>query len=611
MGLAAECFQNVGASLNLSRFYAPALEFHRKAIRLFQHTRRPAKVAASLVNYTDSLRGLGRYRYALSAIDAAIKCFELFQDTPRTINARLLRVHILLADTNADLSVAESALTEAVPNLTTLGGDVQLESRFLHLRAEIHLRRGAYTEAMSAATDSRERLLSATIAADPVARSYSASLVSDHDRCIAHAKILQGDPVGGFETYERSRVATSAFEDQTAIGVEAIQHTLSARGMNSALLVLQALGPTTYAWTLSSSALEGNPIREIGALSRLLWGFQEQLVRGTLPDRRFDDAFSEEIGNLLPLASLASYGEVLLIPDRILGTLPWAAALVHGRRPFLEAAPLLTGIYPNLSMAASSLRRPSRTMRKCAVIVGNPMNSNPSLPGAEREARAIAALLRTAGWDVHALIGATVSRAAVVAALAAVSPSLVVIASHGKVNHLDPMKTGLWLGGQTHSEGTLTVEQILADRGAFASIDALWLNTCEGATTPMMLLDSQLSIAGAFLNCGIACVAANLWSVYDTAALALSLLFFSEMTQGRSVAEAVAAAQRAMSEGRIQRLEDLPNWASGRGTSGEAVAAALRGAGAFGTRPPSVLRSLVGWGALTVIGDGSISVATE
>ena len=63
----------------------------------------------------------------------------------------------------------------------------------------------------------------------------------------------------------------------------------------------------------------------------------------------------------------------------------------------------------------------------------------------------------------------------------------------------------------------------------------------------------------AFLKCGVRCVAANLWSVYDEAALALGLLFFDEMCQGRSIAASASWAQRALAEGQVATLEDLPN----------------------------------------------------
>jgi tetratricopeptide (TPR) repeat protein len=613
IGFAAECYQNVGATLNESRFYEDAIRVHRESIELFRRAERPHKLAAVLINSCVALAGLDRFDEADEAILGAIEIFDHFDDAHRATNARILRANVLRMRPEVDLEVVDELLSDASPVVEALG-HTGLAGRFWHVKAELLLRQNNPSVAIEALERARG-FVEAELGPidDPFGRAYTAATrFGDIDRCLAHALIVRGEEQKAFEVYERTREGTSVFTVPVSVDISLLGNLLEKQPERVGALVFHALGPTTHVWAADSAGLCGEVYRASIQLRSSMHAFLECLETNRLPNADQEKALSAALGQILrhgPIASrVEAWSHTFIIPDRVLSYPPWVAATVGSARPFLAGRPVICGVYPAAAFLQDRLNTSAKPSAKRAVIVGNPKNTYPPLFAAASEANGIAAFLVAAGWDVQTFIGSSGNKPDVMRACETFRPSLLVVASHGTANHADPARSSLWLGGESEVQGTLTIGEIIAKRELFTSVECVWLNTYKGATPSVTLLDSQVSLAASLVYAGIRCVAANLWSVYDEAAFAFGLLFFNNAVMGQSLAESVRRAQKTLAGEEISSLEQLPNFTRRRALDGNPFETALAAFNNNALRRratgSSVLNNMVGWGSMVLVGDG-------
>lgn len=611
--LAGECFQNTGAILEETGFHESAIPNHEKAIVLFRRSGKVHKLGSTLINYANSLKSVGRPSDAEHAAIEAIQAFEMQRDSRQVIAARLLQAGILLNVDSPDLVKVE-ALLHDINKTLPLNSDFEISTMLWHRRADLLMSQSKHTEAIIAIETARKLIQEHIATVKNIrARAYlMATRYLDFDRSYSQALILSGRSEAGMLAYEQGKAAANIFTDTSVIDLKKLYGTIGRLDPAAGALLFQNLSPKIYCWLLNSKGCSGGEVFPRSSLAESMRSFFQALESNLPTPHPVEVALSESLGtalNIVPGLAKSSY--VFLIPDRFLAYLPWAAATKRDDKIFLEARPLLAGVYPTLPLLQAHLQPPVRHLPKIAVVVGNPEGTNPMLPGAEREALVVADFLSQAGWQVERLIGARVTKADVIYTLLNLSPSLFVLASHGSVNHLDNAKSGLWLGGNSTTDGTLTLEEILLHPEYFSSVKVFWLNTCEGGTPSMMMLDSQASLAASLLHCGVSTVVANLWSVSDASALALAILFFGEFVHGSCVAESVRVAQRALAMKEITSLENLNNWAERRGMDSRPFSqsiltiAGLRSRDSWDSR---LLSSLDGWGSLVAFGNGMVKL---
>ena len=233
---------------------------------------------------------------------------------------------------------------------------------------------------------------------------------------------------------------------------------------------------------------------------------------------------AEALGQrLLPADSRPARGEPLfLVPDGVLGQVPFAALRIEGRY-LMEDHPLV--YLPSLSALAAtdgreSLARAPASPATPAIVLGDPRGD---LPAAAREAREVAARLRTVPF-----LGEGATRAALERAAGA---SVLHLATHTRNG---PRGPSLML-----ADGEVGPELLLERRIRSRLVT---LATCASAARRGRGLWG--SLAAAFLAAGSPAVLASLWSVEDEPARRFVLRFYEEGGV-HDPAPALARAQRA------------------------------------------------------------------
>ena len=235
---------------------------------------------------------------------------------------------------------------------------------------------------------------------------------------------------------------------------------------------------------------------------------------------------------------------VVLVPQGALFLLPYAALRDAQGRALIDAHTIV--VAPSIqTLARLPPRRSAR--RADALVAGNPLSADirigrtgtqvlrsPPLPGAEREAGAIAELLQT-----RPLIGREASRAAIVQRLP--SADVVHLATHGTAEDVrgDGVPGALVLTASGRDDGLLTTSDLMALQ---LRADLVVLSACN---TGLGSVHSEgvIGMSRAFLATGARSVVVSLWSVSDQPTTELMQEFYRSLEMAPNKA---AALRRAM-----------------------------------------------------------------
>lgn len=274
----------------------------------------------------------------------------------------------------------------------------------------------------------------------------------------------------------------------------------------------------------------------------------------------------DPIADLLPTDPEA---RVIIIPHRELFLVPFAALQAADGTYLIERHTLLTapsiqvlGLTAHLHQAT---RRHSTDLGNDVLIVGNPTmprlpnatghgaDLNP-LPGAEKEARQIASLLKTTP-----LIGAQATETAVVDRLP--QAGIVHLATHGLLDWGDAQNPdqadfpgAIALAATDTADGLLTTSEILA---LDLQADLVVLSACDtgrGRITG----DGVVGLSRSLIAAGVPSVVVSLWSVPDAPTASLMTAFYHQLQQGKDKAQALRLAMLATQE----QYPDPVNWAA-------------------------------------------------
>jgi CHAT domain-containing protein len=251
----------------------------------------------------------------------------------------------------------------------------------------------------------------------------------------------------------------------------------------------------------------------------------DTLDRPTGPVRRDLLAYLYDV-LIRPVADAIPAGTELLafIPHGILHFLPFSALLATGEDGSQEHLVVRYDIVSARSLAVAHLlaaasEQPAGGGHGTALVMGNPDLGTPAadLPGADQEARAVAALLNTRPW-----LGAEATRSRFLAE----SPGAhtIVLACHARPSIANPL-----LGYLACSDGPLRVIDIL---DLDLTADLVALSGCHTQVQRLMPGDEGHGLVPALLAAGARTVLAAQWEVHDQAAHLLMTHFFLHHMQG-------------------------------------------------------------------------------
>lgn len=265
--------------------------------------------------------------------------------------------------------------------------------------------------------------------------------------------------------------------------------------------------------------------------------------------REYDAALVDLSPKVLPPAVAAAGARALRIAaDGALALVPFAGLSTAGEKPqrLIENH--------TIRMSASLLRDASPSLAtarqyRFASVSGPGSKSGEtfaSLPGAEREVRAIADIfVRSAASDsrpARLLDASNVSADSIRITLEA-GVDVMHFATHGFTDSRHPLAAMLTLPGASNgTQRYLTSAEVQEWRG---NAGLIFLSACETAVGTARFGESLPGLQRAFLRAGANKVIATLWPVEDRLAEDFAVQFYRRLAVGEDAAIALAATQRA------------------------------------------------------------------
>ena len=243
---------------------------------------------------------------------------------------------------------------------------------------------------------------------------------------------------------------------------------------------------------------------------------------------------------------------VLLILDQVSAGFPWE--LLDDRRPWIseseqEPLALRVGIVRQIFQARARESAIALRVKRKALIVGNPRGAPtemPDLPGAEEEAKAIAASLQDT-YEVTLLTGKEAGPVEISRLLFTNAWDVIHISGHGVTEMLLPgpdggkrKRTGIVLGG-----GVVLGPSALSKLPV--SPDVFFVNCSNLGVGSMDKFGRQNisdNVAIELLRLGTRCVIAAGWAVDDEAAIAFAKRFYMGLVWGETFGVATLRARR-------------------------------------------------------------------
>jgi CHAT domain-containing protein len=220
--------------------------------------------------------------------------------------------------------------------------------------------------------------------------------------------------------------------------------------------------------------------------------------------------------------ALPELGErpLVVVPTGALQSLPWSTLPSCAGRP--------VAVSPSAALWYAAMRAPARPLRQVAVIAG------PRLPGAESEAKAVAAI-----YGTTALTGPDATVNAVVAALG--RADLAHLATHGSVCVPNPLFSSLGF-----ADGPLMVYDLQRLERVPATVV---LAACDSGRHVVPPGDELLGLGMTFLAQGAKQLVGSVVAVPDSETAPLMVELHRQHVAGYPVAEALARAQHRLAGG--------------------------------------------------------------
>jgi hypothetical protein len=260
----------------------------------------------------------------------------------------------------------------------------------------------------------------------------------------------------------------------------------------------------------------------------------------------YDESLAVTLFELLvpnPLKDQArEAANLVLVVDQAAAQYPWEL-LAERTRDGIQALALQQGVIRQFK-TEEYRARPQPAREKNALVVGNPKTTRadlPSLPGAQREAAAVAGVLKAAGYEVVQTPD-TANAITVISDLFAKDYRIVHLAGHGIYDPQDPGRSGMAL----ESDMFLSTREIrqLRQVPELVFINCCYLGRINRELPALNRLAA--SLAEELIRMGVKAVVAAGWAVNDDAATTFAETFYRALlVDEQRFGEAVRNARNA------------------------------------------------------------------
>jgi len=334
--------------------------------------------------------------------------------------------------------------------------------------------------------------------------------------------------------FHRLSLRETSTERAKPLPLAAIQSQLDSSTALVAFLTSSSAADETLAWIVHCDDIELVSLEtNADDLENRIVQFREDIRRREPVEKE-----AETLYRLLwsPIRNRVRTERVLLVPHGPLQELPFAALLdPNTHRWLIQDVSLLYA--PSASIYARLRGRPVEK-GSGPLILGDPTGG---LPAATAEAKSVA---RT--WKTRPLLGPAASEEA----LRELAPaaSLIHIASHGVIDHDNPLFTHLVLAPSPdrpkdpNADGRLEIHEI-ASQLRLARTELVVLPACNSGEGPRTRGEEITSLARAFLLAGAHSTVTTSWEVDDQASANLMVDFERRLAEGDRESDALRDAQ--------------------------------------------------------------------
>jgi CHAT domain-containing protein len=365
---------------------------------------------------------------------------------------------------------------------------------------------------------------------------------------------------------ERARARTLLEAISTQAAAAPVDPSSARQNLPEGVTVLyfSSLDERLLVWVLTRASMSyvDVPIRQ-SDLVRLIELYRSSIGTVASAERDTESLMALYDALIRPVrGKLADRTRIVVVPDGILHAVPFAALIRReDRRYLVEDHPL--AITPSMTIFQSSMDRKLRVpqwAQASALVVGNPRAGVPGagvtadLPGAEEEARDVAAMYR----DADMLLGNDATKARFLAAASA--HDVVHFAGHALSNAEFPGLSRLLLSGSGETSRSLFAHEIAAHQ--FERTQLVVLAGCRTSAGRIRRGEGVFSLARPFIAAGVPTVVASLWDIDDRASRHFFVTFHRALRRGEGVADALRSAQLAAISESDRVLKDPANWST-------------------------------------------------
>lgn len=540
-----------------------ALLFQNEMVEEARQEREPMTVAEALVQRSRTLSRLGRFQPAAQdLIEAQWWCDRIDEGE-------------LKAATQAEIEAAEGerlfwpAPAESLKHWDRAITFYRRDRSHLLLpdlyrrRAEAQLRSGEIEKAetdlhvgIAECETIRQRL-----GKNPLSVAYFDQARAIFDSMVDLQASQNGRAVMAFDWAERGRARNLLdLVGAQLLTAQAIQENLPE---GATLVAYTVLRRKTLAWALTPTRLVMASIE----VSQEELAKKVSTLRRALAhkDKAVFQAASRDLYSLLiaPLGDLVrTHGEVIIVPDKVLTSLSFAALENPGTGRFLieDTSLVYAPSGSHFVRAQQRARRRRVHFGEDILVIGDPafdrhaFAGQSRLLGAAEEARAVSALYKSP----RILLGEEATKERVLRE--ARHATILHIAAHARTELGSLGFILLAPNKRSGGVGVLYVNEIYHQ--SFPMMELVVLAGCGTAAGDLSPGEGMMSLARPFLATGVPSVVATLWSTSDENSKKLFLDFHRALLQGTPPAEALRHAQLRALANPSQEIRWPENWAA-------------------------------------------------
>lgn len=316
--------------------------------------------------------------------------------------------------------------------------------------------------------------------------------------------------------------------------------------------VIQPTGEVTFRSQNLKSLWQGKKttLSDLVANIRYTLGTTIRYVRGSSQNRPFEQLYKVLIQPIADKLPANPEARVIFIPQQALLMMPFSNLQDASGKYLIEQHTILTSPAIMLLSLTHQQRQRIPESAKERLVVGNP-NPMPqdyrSLPAAEKEALAIASLMKT-----KAITGKEATKATILQRMP--TSRIIHMATHGLFNESEGLGSAIALAPTQSDNGWLTAKEILELK---LSAELVVLSACNTGRT-RITGDGIVGLSSSMISSGVSSMIASLWSIPDSPTAFLMQEFYRHLQQSPDKAQALRQAM-------LTTLDKYPNprdWAA-------------------------------------------------